>query len=216
MPGLNLYYKRNRLINHDLFSFLYSISSPVIPSSSSSLLPSHLPVGLPSPLAAVALGSNLEINSGSNKLTCQQILRAALEQLGQTPGIQVMAQSHLYETAPIGPPQPNFINGCALLQVNVTPHSLLQTLLTIEQQFGRIRTQYWGPRTLDLDLIFYDQQVCHSPSLTLPHPRLAERAFVLLPLAEIAPNWRDPVTGKTITELAKAVNWSGIDCLLPI
>ena len=87
------------------------------------------------------------------------------------------------------------------MQVDLSPLDLLHKLLEIEQLFGRVRRERWGPRTLDLDLIFYEDLILETPELQIPHPRCRERAFVLLPLAEIAPDWRDPVTGKTILQL---------------
>lgn len=143
--------------------------------------------------AAIALGSNLGDSA--------TILGQALEELERVKEIKLEVHSRWYQTVAIGPPQPDYLNGCAILQVNLSPVDLLDKLLEIEQLFGRIRRDRWGPRTLDLDLLFYDDLILETPELQIPHPRCRERAFVLIPLAEIAPDWRDPVTGKTIREL---------------
>jgi 2-amino-4-hydroxy-6-hydroxymethyldihydropteridine diphosphokinase len=143
--------------------------------------------------AAIALGSNLGDSA--------TILGQALGELERVKGIKLEAHSQWYQTAAVGPPQPDYLNGCAIVQVDLSPLDLLHKLLEIEQLFGRVRRERWGPRTLDLDLIFYDDLILETPELQIPHPRCRERAFVLLPLAEIAPDWRDPVTGKTILQL---------------
>jgi 2-amino-4-hydroxy-6-hydroxymethyldihydropteridine diphosphokinase len=153
-------------------------------------------------LSAIALGSNL-----GDSLA---ILEGALEALAQTPGIEVTARSPWYQTEPIGPPQPDYLNGCALLQVELSPHELLETLLQVEAQFGRVRQERWGARSLDLDLLLFDDLILKTPTLTLPHPRLHERAFVLVPLADIAPDWVEPVSQKAIAELVQKVDWSGV------
>ncbi|MEO0373443.1 MAG: 2-amino-4-hydroxy-6-hydroxymethyldihydropteridine diphosphokinase, partial [Cyanobacteria bacterium P01_A01_bin.17] len=137
--------------------------------------------------AAIALGSNL----GNSLAT----LRAAVQQIGASQGLRLTHRSHWYRTQPVGPPQPSYINGCLLLQTRHSPSQVLQRLLDIELQFGRVRQQRWGPRTLDLDLLLYNQVVMETPTLTLPHPRLHERAFVLVPLAEILPDWVHPTLG---------------------
>lgn len=152
---------------------------------------------LPLQRAAIALGANLDDRRAT--------LEAALVELDASPGVRVLARSRWYRSAPVGPPQPPYINGCALLAVSLEPEELLQRLLDTEARFGRVRGERWGPRTLDLDLLLLDQQCWTSPRLTLPHPRLRERAFVLLPLAEIAPNWIDPVSGLSVAELAAAL-----------
>lgn len=152
--------------------------------------------------SAIALGSNL----GNSRA----ILEDALQILAQTPGISLQAQSSWYQTQAIGPPQPDYLNGCALLHVQILPQALLKTLLAIEAKFGRVRRERWGPRTLDLDLLLYDDVILDTPTLQLPHPRMGERAFVLVPLAEIAPDWVDPMTGKAIAQLAQAVDCSGV------
>lgn len=152
--------------------------------------------------AAIALGSNL----GESFTT----LNSAIQALDKTIGIKVANNSKWYRTKPVGPPQPDYINGCALLKVELEPSKLLETLLEIEQQFGRERKEHWGARTLDLDLILYDDLIMDTPNLQIPHPRMKERAFVLVPLAEIAPNWIEPVSGEAITQLLEKVDCSGI------
>lgn len=153
-------------------------------------------------LCAIALGSNL----GDSR----QILTAAVQTLDQHPQISIVAQSHWYQTAPVGPPQPDYLNGCVLLQTALTPEDLLQALLQVEAQFGRVRRQRWGPRLLDLDLLLYGDRIFDQPDLEIPHPRMTERAFVLVPLAEIAPDWLDPVSGRAIADLVQTVDCSGV------
>ena len=114
------------------------------------------------------------------------------------------AVSSFYETEPVGTiSQPDFLNAVAELQTSLSPEQLLTALLRIEQEHGRDRSAGppKGPRMLDLDLLAYDNLVMDTPSLTLPHPALAERRFVLVPLAEIAPGWRHPGSGKTASQL---------------
>ena len=152
---------------------------------------------------AIALGSNLG--------DCLGILTTALEVLVVTPGIRVQTISSWYQTKPVGGiPQPDYLNGCALLQVQLLPLQLLKTLLAVEAKFGRVRRERWGARSIDLDLLLYDNLILDAPQLQLPHPRMHERAFVLVPLAEIAPNWIEPVSGKAIAQLLQAVDCSGV------
>lgn len=152
--------------------------------------------------SAIALGSNL-----GNSL---QTLEAAVAALAQTPKIALQARSQWYQTKAVGPPQPDYLNGCVLLTTTLNPHALLQVLLDIEKQFGRVRRERWGPRTLDLDLLLYADRVLHTPDLQIPHPRMTERAFVLIPLAEIAPDWIEPVSGKAIADLVQTVDCSEV------
>ena len=151
---------------------------------------------------AIALGSNL----GNSQAT----LEAALKKLALTPGIKVKTRSSWYKTAPIGPSQPDYTNGCAILEVERDPHKLLEILLDIEREFGRVRLQHWGPRTLDLDLLLFDDVILETPELQIPHPRMTQRAFVLVPLAEIAPDWIEPVSGEAIAQLVEKVDSSGV------
>jgi 2-amino-4-hydroxy-6-hydroxymethyldihydropteridine diphosphokinase len=151
---------------------------------------------------AIALGSNL----GDSKL----ILNAAISTLAQTKGIQLIKQSCWYQTAPIGPPQPNYLNGCATLHVILTPQELMHTLLAIEATFQRTRQGQNQPRTLDLDLLLFDDLILDLPDLQIPHPRMYDRAFVLVPLADIAPDWVEPKSGKTIAQLVQVVDRAGI------
>ncbi|QHG20000.1 2-amino-4-hydroxy-6-hydroxymethyldihydropteridine diphosphokinase [Nostoc sp. ATCC 53789] len=152
--------------------------------------------------SAVALGSNI----GDSQI----ILEAAIKSLAQTPGILLEAKSRWYKTKAVGPPQPDYLNGCVTLQVEMLPQQLLEILLGIEQQFGRVRQERWGPRTLDLDLLLFDDFIVDTPNLQIPHPRMRDRAFVLVPLAEIAPDWIEPVSGCVIKELLKEVDCSDV------
>ncbi|MEB3288365.1 MAG: 2-amino-4-hydroxy-6-hydroxymethyldihydropteridine diphosphokinase [Leptolyngbya sp.] len=156
---------------------------------------------------AIALGSNLG-ESG-------QVIAAALQRLETLEETVVTARSSLYQTAPVGPPQPDYLNACALVETRLSPQGLMAQLLAIEADFGRIRQERWGPRILDLDLILYADQVVNEPDLQLPHPRFRERAFVLVPLAEIAPHWVDPVTGQTLLNLCNALDRAGVKPLAP-
>lgn len=151
---------------------------------------------------AIALGSNL----GNSLDTVEN----ALQGLANIPGIELVATSSWYQTKPIGPPQPDYVNGCAVLQVQQNPEELLTILQAIELQFGRVRQEKWGARTLDLDILLCGDLVIDTPNLTIPHGHLTERAFVLVPLAEIAPNWVEPVSKKAITQLVKEVDCTGV------
>ncbi len=165
--------------------------------------------------AAIGLGSNL----GDSFAT----LQAAVQQLAATPGLRVSGQSHWYQTSPIGPPQPDYLNGCLVLQTHYPPEQILKILLATEKQFGRVRKERWGPRTLDLDLLLYDQVVLETSVLTIPHPHLHERAFVLVPLAELLPNWIHPTLSNgssadpplTIAQLVQTVDCTGVTRLPP-
>ncbi len=156
---------------------------------------------------AIALGSNL----GNSR----PVLASALERLAALAKTQLTACSSLYKTAPVGPPQPDYLNACAILQTRLSPHTLMQNLLAIEADFGRIRQERWGPRILDLDLILYADWVIQAPDLQLPHPRFRERAFVLVPLAEIAPMWIDPVTKQSMADLCSRLDSQGVEQLPP-
>ena len=130
--------------------------------------------------AYLALGANL----GDPAAT----VNAAFAALADLPQTRVAATSALYRTAPVGiTEQPEFINAAARVETELSPLALLDALLAIEQQFGRVRLLQNGPRTLDLDVLLYEGQVIDTPRLTLPHPRMHLRAFVLYPLADVAP-----------------------------
>lgn len=145
--------------------------------------------------AVVGLGANL----GDRETT----LREAFARLGKIEGVRALRLSTLRETAPIGPAQPDYLNGAALITTDRNPTDLMIELLSIEQSMGRTRDPAlrWGPRVIDLDLLWVDDVIVDEPRLTLPHPRLHERAFALEPLVELAPDARDPRTGATYADL---------------
>ena len=136
----------------------------------------------------IGLGSNL----GES---CDQ-LRLALADLDRLPGTRLLAQSSLYRSAPVGYlDQPDFVNAVAKISTTLTPQALLSALLHIEQHYGRERAFTNAPRTLDLDVLLYDDLQIHEPGLTVPHPQMHSRAFVLQPLLEIAPDCTIPGAG---------------------
>ena len=155
--------------------------------------------------SAIALGSNL----GDSR----SILVSAIDWLQMHPQIEVLAVSSWYRTKPIGPPQPDYLNGCVTIRTSLTPLELLRVLQAIEAKFGRVRQERWGARTLDLDLLLYETQIIDALTLQLPHPRMVERAFVLVPLAEIAPDWIEPRSGQSIAVLANKLECSGVELL---
>ncbi len=150
----------------------------------------------------VAFGSNLGDSLG--------LMTAALNELQNHPQIELMACSRWYRTAAIGPPQPDYLNGCVLLHTTLEPLNLFSYLQTLEHQAQRQRLELWGPRTLDLDIILFADLILATPRLTIPHPRFRQRAFVLVPLAEIYPEGIDPVTGHTIASLLSQISTAGV------
>ena len=132
-------------------------------------------------------------------------LRAALAALDALEGVSVVRVSRFFETSPVGTlDQKDFINAAAEIETELEPLELLPALKTIESDLGRRPGEHWGPRPIDLDIILWGDVVLNAPTLTLPHKEFRSRAFVLAPLAEIAPEAVDPVTGKAIAELRRS------------
>ncbi|MDF3066524.1 MAG: 2-amino-4-hydroxy-6-hydroxymethyldihydropteridine pyrophosphokinae FolK [Polyangiaceae bacterium] len=148
----------------------------------------------------IGLGANL----GDRVGTLRSAL-AALAALGEVRGV-----SPLYETAAVGPPQPDYLNAAVLLDSCLDPQPLLQALLAIERQHGRERRERWGPRTLDLDLLFSPGLELAEPGLTLPHPELSRRAFALAPLLDVAPLAYEPGSGRSYADFFRALGAAGV------
>jgi 2-amino-4-hydroxy-6-hydroxymethyldihydropteridine diphosphokinase len=150
-------------------------------------------------IAYVALGANLGDAEGS--------LRAVMRELAAHPHMRLLKSSSLYRTAPVGlKDQPDFINAAIALETELDAQALLNELFSIEQRFGRQRSIPNAPRTLDLDLLLYGEETSNDSALTLPHPRMHERAFVLAPLAEIAPGLNIPGQGRVVDLLASCAD----------
>lgn len=143
----------------------------------------------------ISLGSNL----GKRKIH----LRTALQLLDETDGVRVVRASSYVGTRPIGGPsgQRDFLNAAAVIETKLSPLELLRTAQSVEQALGRIRVERWGSRTLDIDLLLYDDLVLHAADLEIPHPRFVVRQFMLQPAAEIAGDWVYPINGWTVQRL---------------
>jgi 2-amino-4-hydroxy-6-hydroxymethyldihydropteridine diphosphokinase len=139
------------------------------------------------------------VGLGSNLGEREALIRLALDDLARLPGTRVVRASSLYDTEPVGEvEQPNFLNAVAQIDTELTARQLLWNLLLIERRLGRVRTQKWGPRTIDLDLLLFGNLVVDEPDLKVPHPELTRRSFVLVPLVELDPMLVHPVTGETL------------------
>jgi 2-amino-4-hydroxy-6-hydroxymethyldihydropteridine diphosphokinase len=164
-------------------------------------------------IAYIGLGGNVASAAGAPEVT----LTRAVERLG---GLgNVVRRSRLYSTAPVGfAEQPRFVNAVVALETSLTARALLDALLGIEREFGRDRLRAIpnGPRTLDLDILLYGATRIDSAALQVPHPRLAERAFVLVPLSEIAPDVIVPGVGRSVSQLLAALKIDAADAVMPL
>ena len=142
------------------------------------------------------------VSAGANLGEPVRQLRQAFDALRQSPGIKFLGTSSFYRTQPVGPvEQPPFINAVFSLECEMRPQELLALLLKVERNMGRVRKERWGPRVIDLDLLFCGEEIINAPGLEVPHPRLSERRFVLAPLAELGPDLVHPVIQKSVSEL---------------
>lgn len=149
--------------------------------------------------------SKAYISLGSNQGDRMELLRKAVAMLNAKEATRVLCASSVYETAPVGyVDQPPFLNAVVAIETELSPHELLAACQAIEAALGRVRTVRWGPRTIDLDIILIDDLQIDDERLTVPHPRMAERAFVLVPLAEIAPGAKS--AGEEVSVLAAKVS----------
>jgi 2-amino-4-hydroxy-6-hydroxymethyldihydropteridine diphosphokinase len=148
--------------------------------------------------------SKVLVGVGSNLGDREFLIRKAVEAMRDLPRTLVVRVSSLYDTDPVGvEDQPAFLNAVVWLETTLEPRELLWQMLLIEKRMGRVRSQRWGPRPIDLDLLFYDDRTIAEPDLTVPHPEAHRRAFVLMPLLELDPEFVHPATGEPIKKLLK-------------
>ncbi|HSZ55832.1 MAG TPA: 2-amino-4-hydroxy-6-hydroxymethyldihydropteridine diphosphokinase [Tepidisphaeraceae bacterium] len=154
---------------------------------------------MPTVRAFIALGANLGDREAN--------IRRALAALDAVPDIRVIQGSPLLENPAVGgpPDSPTFLNAVAEIETSLEPEPLLDRLLEIERQLGRVRKHKWEPRVIDLDILLYGDEIIQTPALQIPHPLMHQRPFVLQPLAQIAPDVIHPVTNKSIAELLRSL-----------
>ncbi len=167
------------------------------------------PIGLPIDTVAVSIERGWHtayIAVGSNMGNRENYIKNAIKKLAETPGIRLIKQSSIITTKPYGGvEQEDFLNGCVCVRTRLSPHELLEELHRIEAQANRVREIHWGPRTLDLDIVLYDELIIHTEDLIIPHIDMANRLFVLEPLNEIAPYAYNPVTNMTVSDMYKKI-----------
>ncbi|MDR0615543.1 MAG: 2-amino-4-hydroxy-6-hydroxymethyldihydropteridine diphosphokinase [Synergistaceae bacterium] len=152
--------------------------------------------------AALALGANVGESLGA--------LRRAAEIISERIG-NVTAKSGVYKTVPWGrTDQPDFMNACLIVETEITPPGLLEKAKTIERDIGRVKRAHWGPREIDIDIIFYDDLIMNDPELIIPHPLMELRGFVMVPLSDVAPGWKHPKYGWTVAGFLGGMNTEGI------
>ena len=150
------------------------------------------------------------IGAGANLGEPVRQIRQAKDALQKSPGVKFLGASSFYRTQPMGPiAQPPFVNAVFSLEYGMSPQDLLALLLSVEEKMGRIRRERWGPRVIDLDLLFFDEAIISEQGLEVPHPRLHERRFVLTPLVEIAPDVVHPILKKSAFDLLAALPAEG-------
>lgn len=147
------------------------------------------------------MSDTVYVGLGSNEGDREAYLVAALTALSRIDAVAVLSCSSLFDSAPVGPPQPRYLNAVVALECGLPPQRLLCILQQIEKDLGRDREVRWGPRTIDLDILLWDEQVVADPNLQVPHLELHKRRFALEPLAELAPDLKHPVLGITVKEL---------------
>lgn len=152
-----------------------------------------------------SLPQTVHLGFGSNLGDREASYRQSIEKLGSTTGVKIARFSSLLENPPMGPPQPDYLNGVIEISTTLSPHDLLEQLQLIETKMGRTRDVVWGPRTVDLDILFWGSKILDSDDLKIPHPGACERRFVLEPLAEIAPDFIDPRSGRSISEILETL-----------
>lgn len=148
-----------------------------------------------------AMNSTVYLGFGSNLGDREGHFKKTLGALKETRGILVIRHSSLREYPPLGPPQPHYLNGVIEIQTSLAPEELLEQLHRIEASLGRTREAHWGPRTVDLDILFFGNMILDTANLKIPHPGACERRFVLQPLAELCPELVDPGSEKRISEI---------------
>lgn len=146
------------------------------------------------------MGTTAFLGLGSNLGDRLANLQRAVELLAAQPGVRVVRTSRVFETEPVGPPQPDYLNAVAEVETELEPRELLGACNAVETELGRVREVPWGPRTIDMDVLTYDREVVDEPGLIVPHPRMHERGFVLVPLLELE---ADPMlpAGRTLATL---------------